>query len=39
MDKIRILRDLELLLKIRHQELKVWCLANNLSEKSNNVYV
>ena len=39
MDKIRILRDLELLLKIRHQELKVWCLANNLCEKSNNVYV
>ena len=38
MDKIRILRDLELLLKIRHQELKVWCLANNLCEKSNNMY-
>ena len=37
MDKIRILRDLELLLKIRHQELKVWCLANNLCEKSNNM--
>ena len=29
-DKIQILRDLDLLLKIRHQELKVWCLANNL---------
>ena len=39
MDKIRILRDLELLLKIRHQELKVCCFANNLCEKSNNVYV
>ena len=25
-DKIRILGDLDLLLKIRHQELKVWCL-------------
>ena len=32
-DKIRILLDLDLLLKIRHQELKVWCLANNLREK------
>ena len=32
-DKIRILRDLDLLLKIRHQELIVWCLANNLGEK------
>ena len=34
-DKIRILRDLDLdrLLKIRHQELKVWCLANNLRDK------
>ena len=29
-DKIQILRDLDLLLKIRHQQLKVWCLANNL---------
>ena len=28
----RILRDLDLLLKIRHQELKV-CLANNIREK------
>ena len=26
-------RDLDLLLKIRYQELKVWCLANNLREK------
>ena len=25
--------DLDLLLKIRHQELKAWCLANNLREK------
>ena len=32
-DKIRILRDLDLLLKIWHQELKLWCLANNLREK------
>ena len=32
-EKIRILRDLDLLLKIRHQELIVWCLANNLLEK------
>ena len=31
--EIRILRDLDLLLKIRHQELKVWCLANNLRDK------
>ena len=30
--KSRILRDLDLLLKIRHQEIKV-CLANNLREK------
>ena len=27
----RILRDLDL--KIRQQELKVWCLANNLRER------
>ena len=32
-DKIRILPDLDLLLKIQHQELVVWCLANNLREK------
>ena len=32
-DKIWILRDLGLLLKIRHQKLTVWCSANNLSEK------
>ena len=31
--EIRILRHLDLLLKIRHQELKVWCLANNLRDK------
>ena len=31
-NKSRILRDLDLLPKIRHQELKV-CLANNLREK------
>ena len=31
-DQIRILRDLDLLLKIGHQELLVWCLANNLRE-------
>ena len=29
-DKSRILQYLDLLLKIRHQELKVWCLANKL---------
>ena len=34
MDKIRILCDLDLLLKIRFQERKAWCLANNLSERS-----
>ena len=33
MDKGPILRDLELLLKSRHQELKVWQYANNLREK------
>ena len=38
-DKIRILRDLDLLLKIRHQELKVWCLASNLRDKYNILYV
>ena len=33
-DKIRILRDLDLLLKIRrHQEFIVCCLADNLREK------
>ena len=32
-NKIRILHDLDVLLKIRHQQLKVWCLANNLCEK------
>ena len=32
-DKIRILRDRDLLLKIRHQERLVLCLANNLGEK------
>ena len=26
--KFEFLRDVDLLLKIRHQELKVWCLAN-----------
>ena len=31
--EIRILRDLDLQLKIRQQELKVWCLANNLRER------
>ena len=29
-DKSRILQYLDLLLKIGHQELKVWCLANKL---------
>ena len=32
-DKIWILCDLDLLLKIWHQERIVWCLANNLREK------
>ena len=32
-DKSRILCDLDQLLKIQHQELKVWCLANNLRKK------
>ena len=32
-DKIRILRYLDLLLKIRHLELIVWCLASTLREK------
>ena len=32
-NKIRISRDPDLPLKIRHQELKVWCLADNLPEK------
>ena len=31
--KIRILRNLDLLLQIQHQELKVWCLANSLQEE------
>ena len=32
-NKNRILRSLDLLLKIQHYELKVWCLSNNLREK------
>ena len=35
-DKIQISRDLDLPLKTQHQELKVWCLANNLREKQKN---
>ena len=35
-DKSRILRNLDLWLKIQHQELKVWCLAYNLHEKQKN---
>ena len=31
--KSRFLRDVDLILKIRHQELKMRCLANNLGEK------
>ena len=31
--KSRLLLDLDLLLKIRHKELEVWCLANSLREK------
>ena len=38
-DKSRILCDLDLPLKMRHQELKVWCLASNLREKYNILYV
>ena len=38
-DKSRILGDLDLLLKIQHQELKVWCLANNLRKKLKIVYL
>ena len=34
----RILRDLDLPIKIRLQERKVWCLANNLREKQKNLY-
>ena len=33
MDKRLILRDLDQILKIQHQELIVWCLANNLLKK------
>ena len=32
-DESRVLRDLDLQLKIRQQELKVWRLANNLCER------
>ena len=32
-DKRRILCDLDQLLKIQHQELKVWSLASNLRKK------
>ena len=32
-DSSQISRDLDLLLKIRHPELKAWCLANNLRDK------
>ena len=35
-NKNRILRDLDLLLKIWHQELNVYCLANYLREKQKN---
>ena len=31
--KIRILRYQDLLLKVRYQELIVWCLASDLREK------
>ena len=31
--KSRLLLHLDLLLKIRHKELEVWCLANSLREK------
>ena len=32
-DSSQISRDLDLLLKMRHPELKAWCLANNLRDK------
>ena len=32
-EKSRLLGDLDPLMKIRHKELKVWCLANSLREK------
>ena len=32
-DKSLILGDLDQLLKIQYQELKVWCLANNFRKK------
>ena len=32
-NKFQIVGDLDLLLKIRYQELEVWCLANNIREK------
>ena len=32
-DERLILHYLDQLLKIQHQELKVWCLANNLRKK------
>ena len=32
-DLSRISRDVDLVLKIRHQELKLWYLAYNLREK------
>ena len=38
-DKIRILLDVDLLLKIRFHKLIVWCLANNLREKLKILYV
>ena len=37
-DQVRISLDLDLLLKIRHQELKAWCLANNLRKKEKILY-
>ena len=32
-------RSVDLLMKIRHQEFKLWCLANNLCEKWKILYV
>ena len=38
MDKSRILSDLDLLLKSRHQKFEVWCLENNLASAVSNYY-
>ena len=37
--KSRLLRDLDLLLKIRHKELKVWCLATIAFVRNKKMYM